>query len=156
MEKDRDIFDKIMDLPFLKYFKNFFNMHREKLLYLFFGAITTIVSLISFNGFFYIFDLNEHISNVASWILAVLCAFYTSRKWVFRKDEIKKSSTMQLIDFFKGRLITLAFEEILVFIFITVFKLNAFIIKLITTAIVIILNYCISKYFVFTDKGEKE
>ena len=79
-----DVFDRLFSCRMLKPFQPFWMRHREVLLYLLFGGLTTVVSIGSFwlcNG---VLLLNEHIANTVSWILAVLFAFVTNRLWVFQ------------------------------------------------------------------------
>ena len=45
MEERKDIFDKIMSLPGLRIFEEFYKKNKEVLLYLFFGGLTFIVSI---------------------------------------------------------------------------------------------------------------
>ena len=48
-----DIFDRLMHLPVLNIFEPFYKKHKEMLLYLFFGGLTFVISVITyafFNG----------------------------------------------------------------------------------------------------------
>ena len=47
-EKRPDIFDRIMRLPLLRMLEPFYQKHKESLLYLFFGGVTTLVSFLVF------------------------------------------------------------------------------------------------------------
>lgn len=152
-KEKKDIFDKLMSLPVLRIFEPFYKKHKEILLYLFFGVLTTLVS---FATFWYLADvlmLNEHAANIISWILAVLCAFVTNRIWVF--DAAAKNTRgllMQMIMFYASRLSTLAVEEVIIYIFITRMELPNMPVKLAASVIVVILNYVLSKLVVFTKK----
>ena len=44
-ETKPDIFDKIMHLPGLRVFEPLYKKYKEVLLYLFFGVLTTVVSI---------------------------------------------------------------------------------------------------------------
>ena len=79
MERKENIFDRVMRLPLLRVFYPFYERHREALLYLFFGVLTTAVSWGSFYLFAYPLTWDEHIANVLSWVAAVLFAFFTNR-----------------------------------------------------------------------------
>jgi len=76
-----DIFDKIMHLPGLRVFEPLYKKYKEVLLYLFFGVLTTVVSIGSYAFFNVTLGINELIANVISWVLAVLFAFFTNRIW---------------------------------------------------------------------------
>lgn len=51
--------------------------------------------------------------------------------------------------FYGGRLFTLGVEELMLFVFVTKLQINAVLIKLIAQVVVVILNFVISKLFVF-------
>jgi putative flippase GtrA len=60
--------------------KELFRKHREILLYVFFGGLTTVVSIGSFIHFDGILHIHELIANVLSWICAVGFAYGTNRR----------------------------------------------------------------------------
>ena len=78
-----DIFDRLMHLPVLNIFEPFYKKHKEMLLYLFFGGLTFVISVITYAFFNVSLGMNELVANIFSWILAVLFAFFTNRIWVF-------------------------------------------------------------------------
>ena len=57
--------------------------------------------------------------------------------------------TGELIQFYGGRIVTLFFEQAILYIFIIRMSFDNLIIKLIAQVIIIILNYIISKFIVF-------
>ena len=149
-----DIFDKIMSLPVLRVFYPFYKKHKQVLLYLFFGALTTVISIAVFSLLNIFLGVNEHIANLASWVLAVLFAFLTNRTMVF-EAETKTSGDflIQIVKFYAGRVATLLVEELIIFVFITTLKFDSFTIKMAAQVILIVLNYIISKLFVFKNKS---
>lgn len=149
-----DIFDKIMHLPGLRVFEPLYKKYKEVLLYIFFGGLTTVVSIGSYAFFNVACGMNELIANVISWILAVLFAFLTNRIWVFAAPtKTVQEFLRQMVSFASGRVTTLIIEEIILLVFITLLHFNSMIVKLIAQIIVMILNYVISKLIVF--KKEK-
>lgn len=70
-----DIFDRLMHLPVLNIFEPFYKKHKEMLLYLFFGGLTFVISVITYAFFNVSLGMNELVANIFSWILAVLFAF---------------------------------------------------------------------------------
>ncbi|MGN0317436.1 MAG: GtrA family protein [Lachnospira sp.] len=153
--KKPDIFDKIMHLPVLNIFEPFYKKNKEILMYLFFGVLTTVVSIASYALFDVVLDINELISNVLSWILAVLFAFFTNRIWVFSSPtNTMKEFFAQLVTFAGGRLVTLGIEELIILVFVTLLHFNSMIIKLIAQIVVIVLNYVISKLVVFRNRDK--
>ena len=131
-ETKPDIFDKIMHLPGLRVFEPLYKKYKEVLLYLFFGVLTTVVSIGSY-------------------------AFFTNRIWVFAAPTKTVEEFMkQLVSFAGGRVLTLVIEEIILLVFITMLHFNSMLIKFIAQVVVIILNYVISKLLVFRkDKSKK-
>lgn len=149
-ERKKDIFDKIMALPGLRILEPFYIRNKEVLLYLLFGGLTTLVSLITFWLFHIVLGINELIANIISWIFAVSFAFFTNRIWVFNAPtETFEAFLKQLVSFFGGRLATLGAEELILYVFITRLGLNAMLIKLVAQIVIIVLNYVVSKIFVF-------
>lgn len=149
-ENKKDIFDKLMSLPVLNIFEPFYIKHKEVLLYLFFGGIAFFLNLGLFALFNEKLNINEHPSNIISWIICVLFQFFTNRTWVFEANDSGQISFFkQLTSFFGGRIFTLIVEEIILVIFITWLSFNSIVVKLIAQIVVIVLNYFISKMFVF-------
>ena len=54
------------------------------LLYLFFGGLTFVISVITYAFFNVSLGMNELVANIFSWILAVLFAFFTNRNFLYR------------------------------------------------------------------------
>lgn len=147
---ENDIFDQIMSFPILNLLKPFYKKHKEILLYLFFGGLAFFLNI----GLFFLFGvylgLNELLSNAIAWILCVIFQFLTNRIWVFTsKFEGKFKFIKQGVSFALGRCITLVIEEIILLIFITNLQFNKLFVKLVAQVIVIVLNYIISKLWVF-------
>lgn len=167
MENEKkDIFDKIMGWGFLKKFEPFYKAHKEVLLYLFFGGLTTVVSVIFFAlpmnmlhigkgkllGFTIDYDVT--IANIISWICAVTFAYVTNRTWVFEDKAHGTSAVIKECSaFFAGRLFTLVVETLLLNVMTNTFKMQEIIAKIIVSVVTIVLNYFISKLLVF--KKEK-
>ena len=148
-----DFYDRLIGLSVLKRINPFLKEKKELILYLFFGVLAFLVSVGSFAVCVSLFSINELISNVISWILAVLFAYFTNKKYVFQSQTTNmKQVITEIIRFFSGRIITLIVEEAIIFIFITTLGFNSIIIKVIAQIVVIVLNYIVSKFFVFKKK----
>ncbi|MCD8058797.1 MAG: GtrA family protein [Bacteroides fragilis] len=145
-----DIFDKIMKLPGLRILEPFYKKNKEVLLYLFFGGLTFLVSIGSYAYFNVTIGWNELIANIVSWIFAVAFAYVTNKIWVFSTRNLKVGDLLlEILKFFGGRVFTLVVEELILFVFITRLHFNSILIKVIAQIVVILLNYVISKLFVF-------
>ncbi len=146
----QDIFDRLLATRLLRRWQPLYQKHKAVLLYLLFGGLTTVISIGTFWLGHSVLQLNEHFSNVISWVLAVLFAFLTNRVWVFSAPtDNAKAFWKQLFRFYGGRLTTLAVEELLLFVFITVLKINGMVVKVGAQIAVLILNFVVSKWFVF-------
>ena len=149
----RDIFDRIMSLPLLRLLNPFYQKHREVLLYLFFGVLTTVVSWVSFYLFHYPLRVDELTSNLISWVLAVLVAFITNRVWVFSESAEAGGFFKEMLLFFGSRVTTLLVEELIILTFVTWLAFDAMLIKILGNIVVLVLNYILSKLIVFRKKG---
>ncbi len=149
----QDIFDRLMDLPLLRIFQPFYKKHKEILLYLFFGGAAFFLNLFLFMGILTL-GVNELANNVICWVVCVLFQFFTNRTWVFESHvEGLDGFLKQMAGFFGGRVFTLVVEEVILGVFITWFGFDAMIVKLAAQIVVIVLNYVISKMWVFHAVG---
>ena len=130
--------------------------YKEIINYLIFGVLTTIVNLIvKYSLLFTILDATNPIqlqtAIIISWIIAVLFAYFTNRKFVFESKS--KNKLKEFISFVVARISTLLLEMIIMWFFVTLLKLNSNLYVVIFTIIsqiaVIIGNYIFSKLFVF-------
>lgn len=140
-----------------KQFRELFRKYREQILYLLFGGVTTAVD---FGVSFLLYklwidsanapDIAVHLVDVIAWALAVTFAFFTNRIWVFESQ--KKGVipvTKEWLEFAGGRAITLLLQEIIIAISVTWLGGNKYLFRILAAVLVIILNYIISKLFVF-------
>ena len=150
MESNKNIFDWIIDLPFLRWFKPIYIKYREMLLYLFFGGLSFVVSIATYALFNIELRFNELIANIFSWIITVMFVFLTNRVWVFQTPTKGKTEFVkQMLAFYSGRVVTLIIEEVILLIFITLLGFNSMFVKIVAQIVVILLNYIISKLFIF-------
>lgn len=127
-----------------------YKKYEEIINYLIFGVLTTIVSLISYFIFSKIFNINYLISNIISWILSVLFAFITNKLYVFKSKEKNKNKVVkELINFFSSRIFTFLIDMFLMYMLVSVLIIDDMISKLVTQIVVIVLNYVLSKLYVF-------
>ncbi|WP_034490838.1 GtrA family protein [Butyrivibrio fibrisolvens] len=153
LEQKKDIFDRIMSLPVLNIFEPFYKKHKEGLLYLFFGGLAFFLSIFLYWFMYSVMHLNELVNNTIDWIICVAFQFFTNRTWVFDgKVDNTRDFVKQAASFTLGRLFTLVVEDVLLFIFITMLGFAQMPVKLAATFVVIVLNYVISKLFVFKEK----
>lgn len=115
-------------------------------LYLIFGVGTTLVNLLLFHLFYYQLEWGTVVSNVISWVGAVLFAFITNKWFVFEsKSWNLKLVATELIGFFGARVITGLIDLGLMYLLVDLLSREAMTMKLLVNVIVIILNYVASK-----------
>lgn len=123
-----------------------YKKYKEIINYLIVGVLTTIVSLASYY-LFRLFISNYQVCTVLSWICAVLFAYITNKIFVFEcKDE---SVLVELPKFVSGRIATLLFEMAFMFIAVRLIHIDDRLAKIVVQVFITILNYIISKIFVF-------
>ena len=123
---------------------------REIILYIVFGGLPTLVGIGSFAFLYNLLDWNEHVANLISWILSVLFAYGTNRVFVFEsKEKGGRNILKEATRFLSSRLTTLILEEALLFLFITRLNFPGLPVKIFAQALVILLNYILSRRIVF-------
>ena len=128
---------------------------REIIVYGIFGVLTTLVSFVSLYILKKIFvNVDSNILNTISIIIAIIFAYFTNRKFVFKSKE--KNMLKEFLKFAGGRAFSALFEVVMFFIFYTLLQINEMISKAIISVFVIILNYITSKVFVFKSKNRQE
>ena len=135
--------------------KQLWNRYKELALYLVFGVLTTVVSLATYFILVpYLLNpdhpIELQIANVISWIVSVTFAYFTNRKYVFESKS--KNRLKEAISFYSSRLVTLLLDIAIMFVGVTLWKGNDKIMKLVSQVVVIVLNYVLSKLFVFKKK----
>lgn len=118
--------------------------------YLIVGGLTTVVSIGSYAIFAECLKLNYIISNILSWIFAVIFAYYTNRIFVFKSEN--KNKTKEFISFVSSRILTLLLDTGLMILLVELLNVNDMISKILVQVIIVIANYVLSKLIVFKKK----
>lgn len=127
---------------------------REVFFYLVFGVLTTLVNIVSFAILTRLLSAGTVLSNVIAWFLSVLFAYVTNRRWVFQSKD--GNVFREAAAFFSGRIGTGVLDTVVMFITVDLLGWNDMVMKVISNVIVVILNYVISKFFVFKDGTVRE
>lgn len=140
----------------MKYFKETYSKYSEVINYLITGVLTTLISLAVYFGCTDTFlnpenPIELQIANILSWILSVTFAYFTNRKYVFKStnSHIFKEG----IHFYLARISTLILDMAFMFVCVSLFHMNNKFAKLLDQVVVIIANYIISKFWVFSKKA---
>lgn len=134
--------------------------YREQLLYLIFGGLTTVVDWgVSFLLYFFWADAMEsaiflvHVANTIAWAAAVIFAYVTNRLWVFESDRRGVGAILlEFLSFAGARITTLLLQELTVFVLFDLLAWDVYAVKVIAAIFVVVANYFISKFLVFSKK----
>jgi cell wall teichoic acid glycosylation protein gtcA len=125
------------------------------ILYLIFGILTTLVNFAAYHICYTKLQFPNLVSNTIAWILSVLFAFITNKIWVFKSKSFGLSKLAQeLFAFVTARLFTGFLDTAIMFVGVDVLKQNWIIAKIVSSVVVVILNYIFSKLFVFRKNKE--
>ncbi len=154
---------------------------REIISYCIFGMLTTVISwavyfsvLESAKHLFSLADDSDTLygvrvfANVLSWILSVLFAFFTNKKYVFHDNDNKRAHVLKkMVEFYSSRFATFlldmgvtlgivwlldnfGFTERVFSMLGRTFTINPDLVaKLVSGVLVVVVNYVVSKLFVF-------
>ncbi|TKJ83046.1 teichoic acid glycosylation protein [Paenibacillus sp. CFBP13512] len=122
------------------------NNKKEIISYLIFGVLTTSINILVYFFLVNIANLDFKLATSIAWLISVLFAFFTNKKYVFNSQ---KKVVKELILFFGARLFSYVIDLGGMIVLIDVFNINDNIAKVLVNVLVIILNYFISKLFVF-------
>lgn len=125
----------------------------EVLSYLIFGVLTTIVNYLVYLPVYNLMGLSAALSNAIAWVVAVAFAYLTNKPFVFKShDWSAKTVIPELTKFVGCRVASGAAETLILLITVDILHWNGNIWKLITSVLVVILNYVASKLVVFRKK----
>ena len=130
--------------------KNLVQKHRDILSYLFFGGLTTVVNYLVYLPCYNLLNLSAAASNAIAWAVAVAFAYLTNKPFVFRShDWSLKTVVPELTKFVTCRIGSGLLETGILFLCVDLLAWNGNVWKLITSVLVVILNYIASKLLVF-------
>ncbi len=148
--------------------KELFSKYRSVIMYLIFGVATTLVNWIVYVPCTKLFGSNPSefeltVCNAAAWVAAVAFAYITNKLFVFESKCTERRFLLQEAAKFVGsRVFSGIFEIFLPGILMTVglsqtiFGVEGALAKAITSVVVIVMNYVLSKLIVFRKKKEDE
>ena len=130
--------------------KNLVQKHWDILSYLFFGGLTTVVNYLVYLPCYNLLNLSAAVSNAIAWAVAVAFAYLTNKPFVFRShDWSMKTVVPELTKFVTCRIGSGLLETGILFLCVDLWAWNGNVWKLITSVLVVILNYIASKLLVF-------
>lgn len=124
--------------------------HYDIIAYLFFGVLTTAVNYLVYLPCYNWWGFSAAVSNVIAWIFAVIFAYLTNKPFVFKSyDWSAKTVIPELGKFVGCRVGSGLLETGIIFVTVDLLCWNGNVMKLITSVLVVILNYIGSKLLVF-------
>lgn len=125
----------------------------DVLAYLFFGVLTTLVNYAVYLPCYNLLHWTASVSNVVAWVAAVAFAYLTNKPFVFKSHDWSFSVVWPELTKFVGcRIGSGLLETGIIFVFVDWLQFDGNIFKLITSVLVVILNYFASKLLVFRKK----
>lgn len=131
--------------------------HREIIVYLIVGGITTVISWAAkfiwnfafYDGTAFPTVTQNFILSMVNWIAGVAAAYPMNRRWVFqsRNPDILKEAS----GFVMSRVATLILDIVVMQVLVLI-GVNVYIATFISAVLVIVGNYVFSKFFVFNKK----
>lgn len=126
---------------------------REVISYLIFGVLTTVVNIVVYQTAYHKLSMENLTANAVAWLVAVIFAYITNSRIVFlTKPSGIKEELKQLAVFLGARLFSLGADELGMWLMVDVRRLNSLFSKIVMNVIVIILNYVLSKFFIFNGR----
>ncbi|MDK9711868.1 GtrA family protein [Acidaminobacter sp.] len=122
---------------------------KEVSMYLVFGVLTTLINLATYSVLVML-GIHYGIATSAAFVLAVFFAYETNKRFVF--DSVKataREESRQIAAFFSSRVATFGVETAGLVLLIEVFGAGEQLSKYLMTAVVVVLNYVLSKHLVF-------
>ncbi len=81
--------------------KKIIQKYKDVIPYLFFGVCTTLVNVVVYWVCAHPFNFNIMVSTIIAWVLDVLFAYITNRKWVFHSEaKTRKEIIKEIVSFF--------------------------------------------------------
>ncbi len=137
----------------LQKLKQLFFRYYDLIIYLVFGVLTTVVNYLVYLPCYNLLGINASFSNLIAWVVAVIFAFLTNKPFVFRSHDWSANVVVpELIKFVGTRIGSGGLETGILFLAVDLLGMNGNVWKLLTSVLVVILNYIGSKLLVFRKK----
>lgn len=128
----------------------FLENNRDILVYLFYGILTTAVNYVVYLPCYNFLGLSAAFSNMIAWAAAVAFAYLTNKPFVFHShDWSAKTVLPELTKFVGSRVASGALETGIIFVTVDCLNWNGNVMKLVTSVLVVVMNYVASKLLVF-------
>lgn len=130
--------------------KKLFLKYKMPILYVVFGGLTTLVNTAVYYLCFNVLGAANVPSTIIAWVLAVIFAYITNKLWVFESKSFDaKTLRHEIPSFFGARIATGLLDVGIMYLAVDVMHWDPLLWKLISNALVILLNYIASRLFIF-------
>lgn len=134
----------------MNWIRNIIAKYNEVLIYLVFGGLTTLVNFLVYFPLYNWILLSAAVSNIIAWLFAVVFAFLTNKPFVFKSYDWSRTVVIpELVKFVGCRIGSGIVETVMIWLFADMLAWNGNWVKIITSIIVVIVNYVGSKWLVF-------
>jgi len=127
--------------------------YRELLLYGIFGVLTTALNILVYYLLRSAFPPDiayKQLANAIAWLISVLFAYGTNRAFVFsQRANTPWGILRELLSFMAARLLTGGLDMGIMYVGLAVLHLYDMAVKVASNVLVIVLNYILSKFFIF-------
>ncbi len=133
--------------------KNLYQKYRQIFWYLFFGVCTMILNTVCYTVLYELLAVPNVPSTVIAWLAAVIVAFVTNKLVVFESRGRAGKGLFELVSFFGCRVATGLLDVLIMWIAVDLLAGNSVLWKLVSNVIITVLNYIVSKFFIFKSKS---
>lgn len=134
--------------------KDLWSKYKDTIPYLFFGVLTTLVNIVTFDVLWHFLGWNYQIANALAYLISVIFAYVTNKLWVFNSHTDTWSAFWkEMGSFFLFRAASWVIDQGTMTIGVSLLHGNGLIVKIIANAVVIILNYIFSKFIIFRKRS---
>ena len=136
--------------------KSLYQKYRQIFWYLFFGVCTMILNTACYTVLYEHLGVPNVPATVAAWLAAVIVAFITNKLIVFESRERAGKGLFELVSFFSCRVATGLLDVLIMWIAVDILAGNSTLWKFVSNVIITVLNYVVSKCFIFKKRNEEE
>ena len=134
----------------MAWIRSIITKHWDILLYVFFGVLTTAVNYVVYFLLLNTLNMSGAFSSLISWIVAVVFAFFTNKPFVFKSSDWSLPVVgEEFVRFIGCRAGSGLIDIGIIFVTVDVLGWDGNILKILTSILVVILNFFFSKKIVF-------
>ena len=128
---------------------------RELVMYGICGALSTVLDIGIFWFLANVVCLHYLVANAIAWVLAVIFSFLANKYYVFESRSFKREVWVkEATEFFGSRGLACGIDMGGMYLLVSVMCINKNYAKLIVTLVVIVINYVLSKFWIFKKESK--